>query len=824
MKISLNWLSDYIEVKDFYKKPEELGRILTRAGLELEGIVNQSEQFKNIVVGKIEKLEKHSNADKLTVCQVDVGADELHQIVCGAKNHKAGDWVVAALPGAVLPGDFAIKKSKIRGEVSLGMLCSQKELGLSDESQGIMILESKGLKPGKPIAKLFKLNDVIFEISVTPNRADCLSHIGLARELSCLLDRKLTLAKPKLTFGKDKVKDTVKVSLKRPKECPRYAGRLIRGVKVAESPAWLKSRIESMDMNSINNIVDATNYVMMEWGQPIHAFDLKELQGGEIRIDLSNKKEKFTTLDGTELTLTGEELMIRDGDRPVALAGIVGGLNSGVSDSTTDVFIETAYFTQKIVRQSSRRFGIETDSCYRFSRGTDPENVPTAMDRVCELIQMVAGGECSKDHWDAYPSPVKHKPIKIKLDFVESKLGYKVKSAEFSRWMKRLGCKVDKKEDTFKVMPPAWRWDLIQDVDLVEEYGRLHGYENIDEILPPLIERPTEHDDQYLKERQLEKILLAEGLMQSMNYHFINGNEQLEVLGNSSVYEAFQLSVTDQPVAVKNPLNEDVNCMRTSLIPGLVRNLTQNYRHGNEWGRLFEIGSVFNPKGSAKVKSDRVNSSGAAELFHLAFCFWGQPVDYWSQGEKVPVVYQLRQSVTNMLEALKINQWSWLELKSDEVPKYLHPSQSIALQVEGKTIGVFGSLHPELVSKNKIRTSVAMGEFNFEKLMARQPRYRKFKSLSRLQRVDRDLAFVIPETVSSQQVEKVIRKHAGPLLSNIIITDVYQGDKLEKGHRSVAYRMTFKPSEKTLEENELQALQDKIITGAKSDLGIQIRH
>ena len=381
-----------MDVEEFFSKPEELGERLTQAGLELENLENLSESFHHVLVGCVEKLERHPQADRLTLCQVDVGEGNLRQIVCGAQNHKQGDKVVVALPGACLPGGFSIKKSKIRGVESLGMMCSDSELGQAEKSEGIKILPQEA-KVGTSYAEYAGLDDVVFELNVTPNRADCLSHVGLARELACILGRKVREPKVDVNVGTQSTKKVLEVELKSPDLCPRYAGRLVTGIKVGESPQWMKARLEAVGINPINNVVDVTNYVMLELGQPLHAFDREFIQGQKIIIDRAIKGEKFTTLDGTEVELTSEELTIRDSERAVALAGIVGGLNSGVVDQTKDIFIESAHFTQNAVRRTSRQLGIETDSAYRFARGTDPQGVEYALRRACHLMEQLTGGD-----------------------------------------------------------------------------------------------------------------------------------------------------------------------------------------------------------------------------------------------------------------------------------------------------------------------------------------------------------------------------------------------------------------------------------------------
>ncbi|MDX9732462.1 MAG: phenylalanine--tRNA ligase subunit beta, partial [Bdellovibrionales bacterium] len=418
MKLSLRWLNDFVDVQEFMKTPDELARILTNAGLEVESIEDQAKPFQNVVVGHILEKGQHPNADRLSLCQVSTGDGVVHQIVCGAQNHKQGDRVVVALPGAVLPGNFAIKHSKIRGVESGGMLCSEKELGLlaeGEDSPGIVILPEDA-PIGRGFAVYRGLDDVIMELKVTPNRADCLSHYGLALEVGCLLGREVK--KPRAEFTPGAWDGAVSVAIQAADLGPRYAGRHVRGVKVGPSPEWLRLRLESVGMKSINNVVDVTNYVMMEMGQPLHAFDIREIKGGAISVDRARAGEAFTTLDGSELKLDGTELTIRDSERAVALAGVIGGKNSGVVDSTTEVFIESAYFAPGAVRRTMRKFGLDTDSGYRFARGVNPETTADVLDRATSLMIEVAGGEASKERVDIYPTPLERPEITVSISTV----------------------------------------------------------------------------------------------------------------------------------------------------------------------------------------------------------------------------------------------------------------------------------------------------------------------------------------------------------------------------------------------------------------------
>jgi phenylalanyl-tRNA synthetase beta chain len=801
MKISLNWVSDYIDIEDYRSKIDELSKLLTSAGLEVEGLVDQKAQFKNVVVAKLITVGKHPDADKLTLCSVDIGSGAPTQIVCGAKNHKAGDYVIAALPGAVLPGNFEIKKSKIRGVESLGMLCSDKELGLSSESDGIRILPEG--RPGQAFSEAFGLNDVIFELNVTPNRADCLSHRGLALELSALLNRPLKATDIKLKVGGFKTTDQAKVSLKDTQKCPRYAGRLVKGVKVGASPLWLKQRLESVGLRSINNVVDVTNYIMFDFGQPQHAFDWSQVQGGEIIVRTSQKGEAFKTLDGTDLTLTGEELVIADTERPVALGGVTGGLNSGVTDDTKDVFLESAFFNAQSVRRTCRRFGIDTDSSYRFTRGVNPEQTVMALEKACSLLQQVAGGEVASDWIDAYPQPITKAPITVDVKYVSERIGYEVGEKDFADVMKRLGCKVE----GGKVTPPAHRWDLSIPEDLVEEYARVNGYDKLGETLPKLVEEPTKHVDEYVQGRKVGRFLVDQGFDQAVNYAFVSKALQDDVLGAPNERVALGLNGLE-PINVRNPVSEDFAVMRMSLLPSMVQNVSHNLRHGNLSGQIFELG-----RGHYKHNGQYLEDS------RLSFALWGSPTDMW--GKNVPAVFRLKSAIENLLEVFgQGSKWQW---KTLEAPlAFIHPSQCVQLVFQGTPIGFVGSVHPQKAKNLKWREDVAFAELNFQALFKTQKTVR-FKPIPAFPGIDKDLTFVMPKTMKAAEVEREITKAASPLLSSVNVVDVYEGTGIPEDKRALSFRLSFQSPERTLADEEVLKLVQQVIDSVGQKLHLQLR-
>jgi len=811
MKLSLKWLNEFVDLKEYFVEPQALSDKLTSVGLEVEGFISLAEKYVHVVTGQIIELGRHPDADRLTVCQVDAGEGKTRQIVCGSKNHKQGDKVVVALPGALLPGDFAIKESKIRNVESRGMLCSESELGLKDESEGILILP-KDSPVGMPYAEYANLDDVVFDLKVTANRADCLSHLGLAREIAAVLNRKLKLSDPKIKKGSTFTRKMIQLKLKDSEWCPRYAGRAIRGVKIGPSPDWLKARLQALDLNSINNVVDITNYVMMELGQPLHAFDVSQIFDQKIVIDRAQSGEKFKTLDGTELTLTGEELTIRDGQRAVALAGVVGGLNSGVTETTKDLFIESAHFTAETVRKTSRKHGVQTDSAYRFSRGTDPEGVLRAMDRACELIQELAGGEVASDFYDEYPKPLSVSAVSVELAYVEQRLGYPVPANDFEDWMRRLGCQIrkGKSKGSYELTPPIYRWDLRDRTDFVEEYGRLHGYESIGETFPPLTQAPTEHTPGFLLERQLTEIFVREGYSQAVLPGMTSRKFAQEFLGDIQKISSMGLAIASDDIAILNPLNEEMNGMRRSLVPGLFKTAMQNFRYGVELGRVFEIGFTFGKSAEKYEQYPRV-----------AAVAWGQKLGIFDRDLNRPPVMDLKAGIENVLMHLLIQNFQWNA--AAQAPDFLHPGQCAGLFVEGRVIGFVGSLHPRLVEESKMRVGVAVGEFDFEKLMRGQPRVAKVQGLSKFPQVYRDLAFVLPRSMAVAEVIREIKRAAGGVLQSVEPFDLFTGGSLSADQKSVAFRLILQDQTGTLTEEALTGLQSKIVASVTEKLKILTR-
>jgi phenylalanyl-tRNA synthetase beta chain len=808
MKISLKWLNDFVNVSEYYSRPQELADILTKAGLEVEEIENRAKDYTNVVVGHIITKEKHPNADKLSLCQVQVATGVISQIVCGAQNHKAGDKVIVALAGAILPGNFAIKKSKIRDVESNGMLCSLKELGLADTSDGIAILPPDA-PIGQSYAEYSGYDDITFELKVTPNRADCLSHFGLARELGCLLNKPVKQPEVLTKFSGESTKNKIKLEVLNTELSPRYCGRYISGVKIGPSPQWLKSRLEAIGMNSINNVVDVTNYVMLEMGQPLHAFDADLIKGATVIVRNAKPLEKFKTLKEQELTLSGEELVICDAEKAVALAGVIGGMNSGVSESTKNIFLESASFKAMSVRKSSRTHGVDTDSAYRFSRGVDQSGAFQIMDRAALLIQQVAGGEVFGDAYDIHANPAVKKPIKISIKTVSDRLGYEADEKLFLTYMKGLQIKVDGPlNGEYTMTPPLFRFDIEQDMDLVEEYARLYGYEHIQETIPALKAEPSDHDASYMLNQKISGWMRAEGYNQAFNYAFTSESLESAWIGELSLLTNQGLSTATNAVKIINPLSEELNVMRRTLAFSLWRNTLDNIRAGNQSGALFEIGSVF-------AKTD----SGYSEKTRLSLINWGEAVGIYASTS--PALFNVKSSIEKLFQSLQISAYSFVSVSKP--PSFLNLGQWARVVVEGEAVGFIGSVHPRQLDNEKVRVPVAIAELDLQQILKGQPRPTKFKSLSKFQPVERDFAFVMDSSKQIGDLLKEAKKTCGTSLKEIKVFDIYEGEKLPAGQKSVALRAQFQAGEVALSESDIQQLSQKLIEAALRAVNATLR-
>ena len=826
MKFSLKWLSDFIETEGFFKKPSQLSAALTQSGLEVDSFEDQKAQFANVVTAQIESIEKHPQADRLTVCKVKTDS-QAYSIVCGAKNHKQGDKVVLAKAGAVLPGDFKIKKSRIRGMDSEGMLASRSELGFDSKEEGIWILP-KETELGKDFSELQGLDDIIFEIAVPPNRPDCLSHKGLAREISSLFSIPFSQTEFKLERSNDlSIQKTLLVEVKDKQACPRYCACLIEGVEIKESPFWLKKKLESLGLKSINNVVDITNFVLWDRGQPLHAFDRDKITN--IQIAMADK-EKFKALDETELELTEEDLTIRDDRQVLALAGVMGGLDSSITNQTTNIVIESACFAPEKIRRTSRRFGLETDSSYRFARGIDAYEIKSAMDLACYLIQKSAGGLVSKDFYDLNYLDQKQTKIKISLDDLSSRLAYSVSAKQFEKRMKSIGCrllpippaqnKIDRvsSPSEFEISPPSYRSDLKIKEDLIEEFARLEGYHKIPETIPSSLP-PKDSETEFLNSKKWIDFLSLRSWSQAFNYSFsdpdyykdfLSDNLYLENLLNfnlekreaNSKTKDQNLNLRKQSVSINNPISQNLSFMKTLLTPDIVRNISYNFKRNNKCGRIFELSPVF-------YKRD---NSYKQEL-NLALGLWGGASDIWRQ-KSIPNFYIIKETLESLFECFKIKtQW-----ERAEIP-FLHPKQTLIISFQKQRFAFIGSLHPSFCQKYKIPLDIALAELNWSVLNQVRKKELKFKPFSKLLTVEKDLCFAVPLKTPAAEVQTEIKNSLSGLCEKVEIFDIYtKGDQ-----RFVSFRIYLSPREKSWTDEELQVFLTQAIQSVSKKLSVHLK-
>ncbi|MCB9073551.1 MAG: phenylalanine--tRNA ligase subunit beta [Bdellovibrionaceae bacterium] len=612
--------------------------------------------------------------------------------------------------------------------------------------------------------------------------------------MSALLDRPLLKKKEEFKLPHNAKDQDVRVLLEATALCPRYVGARIHGVKVGASPRWLVQRLENVGLRSINNIVDITNYIMFDFGQPMHAFDFANIKGGEVIVRTAHENEKFIALDEKEHVLKHQELVIADQGGAIALAGVIGGLHSGVSDTTKNIFLESAFFSAQGVRRTAREYGIDTDSAYRFSRGVNPEETALALQKAVELILENAGGELVGSVKDVYPMPVEREPIMIQVEQVENRLGYAVDKNDFQKVLERLGCVFDGD----KVRVPSHRWDLSIKEDLIEEYARLHGYENIGERLPVLQSEPTNHDKKYVNTRRVAGMLSQQGLTQAVNYAFLNKKWQASVLGDVSVQE----------IAVKNPISEDFAVMRMSLLPSLLQNVSFNLRHGNEQGEIFEISPV-----------EWCEEDDFKESVKLAFALWGEVQSIWAPS--VAPVYRLKSYVENLMASeFPGEKFSWDA--PEKMHPLFHPKQTVSLVFRGKKHGVLGAIHPQVAKEYKLKKDVAFAEFSFEGLFG-DKKVVRYKDIPIYPGVEKDVAFVMDNSITVETVKKEIAKAGGELLKQIQIVDRYVGAPLKPQERSISFRLFFQTNDRTLADDEVGAIFNKIIDAAQQKLPITLR-
>jgi len=798
VKISLNWLSDYIEFDDL--STEEIAEIITKAGLEVDEIIDNKKVYKNFVVGFVKETKKHPNADKLTVCVVNDGTEDF-TVVCGAPNVQTGQKIAFAKVGAIIPnGQFEIKKAKIRGEVSTGMICSESELGISDNHEGILVLDSS-LKEGTDLAKALGLDNVTFEIDLTPNRADALSHIGIARDLAASLNRPFKLPELNLQEINEESSVYAKVSIEDEEGCPRYIGKVVRNVTVKESPEWLKKKLTSIGLRPINNIVDVTNYVLHEIGQPLHAFDLDLLEGNEIVVRQAGDQKKFVTLDSKERELVTTDLMICDGNKPVAFAGIMGGENSEVTSNTKNILIESAYFNPSRIRKTAKRIGLSTDASYRFERGTDIEITIWAARRAAQLIGEIADGKVCKGELDVYPKKYQPKIVGLRFDRLNKIMGFTIEKKKVTDIIKNLGIKVTSEtEEKLTAEIPAFRPDIEREIDLIEEVARINGYDNVPEI----------DDIKVVLEKNVDQSKYVDNLRDKLVGLGFN-----EIITNSLLNNERNIPF-GKPISLMNPQSKEMSHLRTSLMPGALQTISNNLKVREQNLSLFEIGHTFENIGKNEVKSFDDISEKEMLLMIMTGKF---NEDEWYAKSTDVSIFNLKGTVEELLHKLEV--LPSVKIEYGKEVKGL--KNTLVYSYKNVDICKIGQVEENLLKEYDIEQDVFAAEINIDELKKIEIKEKVFTQLLKYPKVIRDCAFVLDNKINNFEVEKTIKESSSKLLKNIKLFDIFESDSLGEGKKSLAFQLEYYDSSRTLTEEEVEKDFWNAIETVKRKLNAQLR-
>jgi phenylalanyl-tRNA synthetase beta chain len=808
MKFTLNWLKEYT----FLDMPvEALADKLTMLGLEVDSVDELYEELEPIKVAKIINVRPHPDADRLSLCDVTVG-EEIFQVVCGAPNAKPELLTAIALPGITMPEGFKVKKAAIRGQESSGMLCSEKDLGISEDHSGIMELPDTA-KAGQSLSEALAIRDTLIEVDLTPNRPDCTSVIGIAREVAGFTGQKLnqpvTNDLPELTG----VGVPFNVEVLDPEDCPRYAARLLKNVKIGPSPWWLRKRLLSVDLRPINNVVDITNLVMLEYGQPLHAFDFDRLGGSKIIVRRARAGEDIVTLDGETRKLDQEMLLICDAEKPVAVAGVMGGENSEVIDSTKDILLESACFNPISVRRTARHLNLGTEASYRFERGVDPELAPRAMERAVQLLVEIAGAEAVDNGYDCVDGIAERVTLKLRVSRTNDLLGLELDSTDISRFLESIELQVTQEDDdTLLVTVPSFRVDLEREVDLIEEVARLQGYNEIPTSMPVVPMSFPEQQPGLELRKKLAAMLVSQGFYEAINYSFVDENyfELLKLEENDPIRNA---------ITLLNPLSEDQKIMRTMMLPSLLQNLSRNTSRQNNDIRLFEIGKIFLPVVGEELPNEDMRVAGllsgrrhpGSSLLH----FETAPVD----------VYDCKGIVEAILQEVRLSKAVSTVFKNEAtaVPSYIQPDSYIVFQVEDKMLGVLGKIDTEVLKGFGIKQDVFFFDLDLDMIIELDLEPISFRQLPKFPSVDRDIALVVPEAVAAGELLSAIDNASESLVESVEIFDVYRGDSVGAGKKSVAITLIYRSAEQTLDDNTVNKLHQRLIKMLEKDFQGKLR-
>ncbi|HCV7891135.1 TPA: phenylalanine--tRNA ligase subunit beta [Staphylococcus aureus] len=788
MLISNEWLKEYVTIDD---SVSNLAERITRTGIEVDDLIDYTKDIKNLVVGFVKSKEKHPDADKLNVCQVDIGEDEPVQIVCGAPNVDAGQYVIVAKVGGRLPGGIKIKRAKLRGERSEGMICSLQEIGISSNyipksfESGIYVF-SESQVPGTDALQALYLDDQVMEFDLTPNRADALSMIGTAYEVAALYNTKMT--KPETTSNELELSanDELTVTIENEDKVPYYSARVVHDVTIEPSPIWMQARLIKAGIRPINNVVDISNYVLLEYGQPLHMFDQDAIGSQQIVVRQANEGEKMTTLDDTERELLTSDIVITNGQTPIALAGVMGGDFSEVKEQTSNIVIEGAIFDPVSIRHTSRRLNLRSESSSRFEKGIATEFVDEAVDRACYLLQTYANGKVLKDRVSSGELGAFITPIDITADKINRTIGFDLSQNDIVTIFNQLGFDTEINDDVITVQVPSRRKDITIKEDLIEEVARIYGYDDIPSTLP-VFEKATSGQltDRQYKTRMVKEVLEGAGLDQAITYSLVSKEDAT----------AFAMQQR-QTIDLLMPMSEAHASLRQSLLPHLIEAASYNVARKNKDVKLFEIGNVFFANGEGELPDQVEYLSGILTGDYV--------VNQW-QGKKETVDFYLAKGVVDRVSEKLNLEFSYRRADIDG----LHPGRTAEILLENKVVGFIGELHPTLAADNDLKRTYVF-ELNFDALMAVSVGYINYQPIPRFPGMSRDIALEVDQNIPAADLLSTIHAHGGNILKDTLVFDVYQGEHLEKGKKSIAIRLNYLDTEETLTDERVSKVQAEI--------------
>jgi phenylalanyl-tRNA synthetase beta chain len=803
MRVSLEWLGEFIDLPDAAALVDRLNM----GGFEDVFIECTGPNLGEIIVGRVERRERHPNADKLSVCQVDVGDDEWRQIVCGASNVAAGQTVAVALPGSHLPDGTKLKKAKLRGVVSDGMICSARELGLGEDHEGILVLEA-GAVVGAALPTAVSVGGRVLEVGITPNRGDTASLLGLAREVRSFFGGEIRIPGTRVTERGATASGAIRLQIDATKACPHYAARVVRGMRVAPSPDWIQQRLEASGIRAINNVVDITNLVLLEFGQPLHAFDLATLEGAEIQVRYARDGETLETLDGQKRELDPRDLVIADARHPIALAGVMGGAKSEVTAETVDVLLESAQFAPSSVRMTARRHGLHSEASYRFERGVDREGIVRAADRAARLLAELAGGEVAAGVIEARGAPMQFtESIDLAVERANRLLGTELSTAAVAALLERVDVRSEARgANVLACRIPSHRNDLHLAEDLAEEVARIHGYENIPATLPMAQLQPATLPRGFERAERARDALAALGLTELVNFPFVRPQDLAALAGDSA-------GAPPAALRLVNPIQEEESVLRTSLLPSLLRVVRQNLSRQVDAVGVFEVSHCFRPRGES------LESLPAEPLSVTAVLTQGRDAGLWAPPEGPPIFFQVKGIAERLLSALGYVAC----YRSGGGASFLHPGAEAELSVEDRFVGSVGELHPAVAQHFDIDVACAVLQIDLDALPAESAATQQFREVSREPSIRRDIAVAVDRGQAAGEILQSIGAVAGPDLVSAEIFDRYEGKGVPEGRVSLAFRMIFQRADRTLTDAEVTKATNRVVRTLQERFGAELR-